>query len=132
MQFYTKNITCRVLSAYVKIVCSDGRFTVQGHLEFFLCDTADMDDPEGVVNQECFNMHPLDRAVDDGNASPIDPDFPGRYYLDPPCRSAETDQTLLPGAFAGDVTTARYQLPSGVTCSRCILQMVYCEFLLSW
>ena len=88
-----------------------------------------MDDPDGVVTQGCFNMHPLDRAEDDGVASPIDPNFPGRYYLDPSCRAAETDQTLLPGAVAGDVATARYQLPPGVTCSRCILQMVYCEYI---
>lgn len=50
-----------------------------------------------------------------------------RYYLDPPCRAAETDQETLPGAYPGDVATARYKLPSGLTCSRCILQMVYCE-----
>ena len=73
-------------------------------------------------------MHSLDRAEDDGVASPIDPNYPGRYYLDPTCRASETDQTLLPGAFPGEVATARYQLPSGVTCSRCILQMVYCEY----
>ena len=100
---------------------------LQGHMEFFLCNTADMDDPDGVVTQGCFNMHPLDRAEDDGLASPIDPNHPGRYYLDPPCRASETDQTIVPGAEPGYVVTARYQLPSDVTCSRCIVQMVYCE-----
>ncbi|CAN0393687.1 unnamed protein product, partial [Ascophyllum nodosum] len=106
----------------VKIVVST---THHGHLEFFLCDTFDLDDPEGVVTQGCFNMHPLDRAEDDGDASPIDPLFPGRYFLDPSCRSGETDQTILPGAFPGNVVTARYQLPSGVTCSHCVVQMAY-------
>ena len=96
-------------------------------MELFLCNTADMDDPDGVVTQGCFNMHPLDRAEDDGVASPIDPNHPGRYYLDPPCREFETDQTIVPGAEPGYIVTARYQLPSGVTCARCIVQMVYCE-----
>ncbi|CAN0403918.1 unnamed protein product [Ascophyllum nodosum] len=106
----------------VKVVVST---THHGYLEFFLCDTSDLDDPEGVVTQGCFNMHPLDRAEDDGDASPIDPNFPGRYFVDPTCRSGETDQTILPGAFPGDVITARYQLPSGVTCSHCVVQMAH-------
>ena len=76
-------------------------------------------------------MHPLDRAKDDGDASPIDPNFPGRYFVDPTCRSGETDQTILPGAFPGDVITARYQLPSGVTCSHCVVQMAHCECVCS-
>ena len=98
-------------------------------MEFFLCNTADMDNPDGVVTQGCFNMHPLDRAEDDGVASPIDPNYPGRYYLDPPCRASETDQTSVPNnSEANYVVTARYQLPSSVTCARCIVQMVYCEF----
>ncbi|CAN0367295.1 unnamed protein product [Ascophyllum nodosum] len=70
-------------------------------------------------------MHPLDRAEDNGDASPIDPHFSGRYFVDPTCRSGETDQTILSGAFPGDVITARYQLPSGVTCSHCVVQMVH-------
>ncbi|CAN0394644.1 unnamed protein product, partial [Ectocarpus sp. 12 AP-2014] len=61
-----------------------------GHCEFFVCNTDDMDDPDGVPTQECFNMHPLTRADDDGDASPIDPNYPGRYYVDPECREGET------------------------------------------
>lgn len=72
-------------------------------------------------------MHPLSRAIDDGDASPIDPAHKGRYYVDPSCVAAESDQTMAPGAFPGDVVTARYQLPHGLTCDRCIVQMVYCE-----
>ncbi|CAN0553264.1 unnamed protein product, partial [Laminaria digitata] len=99
----------------------------QGHLEFFICNADDMTDPDGVVTQGCFNMHPLDRAEDDGSASRIDPNHVGRYFLDPSCRASETDQSMPAGAFSGDVATARYQLPEGLTCTRCILQMVYCE-----
>lgn len=59
---------------------------LQGHIEFFLCCSDDMDDPNGVVTQSCLNKHPLDRAEDDSFNSPVDPAYPGRYYIDPPCR----------------------------------------------
>lgn len=52
---------------------------------------------------------------------------PGRYYVDPVCRADETDQEKVPGATSGHVITGRFNLPSGLTCSRCIVQMVYCE-----
>lgn len=104
----------------------------QGHLEFFICNSEDQSDgPEGVVNQGCFNMYPLTRASDDSDASPIDPDYPGRYYVDPPCREDETDQTKPDGAEPGPINTARYQLPEGLICERCIVQMVYCELYLA-
>eukprot|EP00752_Nemacystus_decipiens_P001877 g1808.t1 len=96
-----------------------------GHLEFHICNSENLSDPDGPVTQGCFNMHPLDRADDDGDASPIDPDHPGRYYVDPPCRAAETDQTKPDGAHEGYVVTGRYKLPEGLTCNRCIVQMVY-------
>eukprot|EP00903_Cladosiphon_okamuranus_P008090 g7800.t1 len=96
-----------------------------GHFEFHICNSEDLSNPDGPVTQGCFNMHPLDRAEDDGDASPIDPDHPGRYYLDPPCRAAETDQTKPEGAEYGYVVTGRYKLPEGLTCKRCIVQMVY-------
>ncbi|CAN0419755.1 unnamed protein product, partial [Scytosiphon promiscuus] len=106
----------------VKVVVSTYHW---GHLEFFICNADDMTDPDGVVTQGCFNMHPLDRASDDDSASRIDPNHVGRYFLDPSCRASETDQSMPPGAFSGDVVTARYQLPDGLTCTRCIVQMVY-------
>ncbi|CAN0016431.1 unnamed protein product, partial [Sphacelaria rigidula] len=97
-----------------------------GHLEFFLCNAEDLPDgPDSPVTQSCFNRYPLDRAEDDGDASPIDPNHPGRYYVDPPCRAAETDQSKPDGTDSGHVVTARYQLPKGLTCERCIIQMVY-------
>ncbi|CAM9659076.1 unnamed protein product, partial [Sphacelaria rigidula] len=97
-----------------------------GHLEFFVCNADDLPGgPDGPVTQSCFNKYPLDRADDDGDASPIDPDHPGRYYVDPPCRAAETDQSKPEGTSTGDVVTARYQLPKGLTCERCTIQMVY-------
>ncbi|CAM9433359.1 unnamed protein product [Choristocarpus tenellus] len=97
-----------------------------GHLEYFICNAKDLDDPDGPVTQECFNKYPLSRSLDDGTASPIDPAHLGRYFLDPPCRASETDQTVRPeGGFSGQVSTMRYVLPAGLTCERCILQMIY-------
>lgn len=104
-------------------------FPQQGHLEYFICNADDLDDPEGVVTQECFNMHPLTRAEGDDVNSPIDPNFSGRYYCDPECREFETDQTHDIRSAGGYVMTMNYQLPKGLTCKRCILQMVYCELL---
>ncbi|CAN0012502.1 unnamed protein product, partial [Hapterophycus canaliculatus] len=96
-----------------------------GHLEFFLCDTSDLADPDGVVTQECLNKYPLTRAEGDGVNSPIDPNFPGRYYADPPCRENETDQEYDWRAGGGYVLTMNYQLPEDLVCDRCVLQMWY-------
>ncbi|CAN0166527.1 unnamed protein product, partial [Hapterophycus canaliculatus] len=96
-----------------------------GHFEFFICDTADLEDPDGVATQECFNKYPLTRAPDDGDASRIDPNFTGRYYTDPPCRMNETEQN-----FSTNVRDAhysikmRYVLPD-IECDHCVLQMFY-------
>ena len=103
-------------------------------MEFFICDTADLDDPDGVVTQECFNKYPLTRADDDGVNSPIDPNHPGRYYVDPECREYETEQYKEEKywrAGGGYVMTMNYQLPADLTCERCVLQMWYCECCLS-
>eukprot|EP00904_Undaria_pinnatifida_P014036 jgi/Undpi1/9763/HiC_scaffold_27.g12219.m1 len=97
-----------------------------GHLEYFICDSKDLEDgTDSAVTQECFNKHPLSRAADDADASPIDPNHPGRYFLDPPCRATETDQTKTDGANAGYVATGRFQLPDGLSCTHCTIQMIY-------
>lgn len=102
----------------------------QGHVEMFLCDANDLDGgPDSAVTQACFNKYPLDRAEEDDGNNPIDPNNRGRFILDPPCRSSETDQTMVDGAFAGDVATASFRLPEGLTCERCIVQMAYCELI---
>ncbi|CAM9851405.1 unnamed protein product, partial [Choristocarpus tenellus] len=97
-----------------------------GHLEYFICDAKDLDDANGPVIQECFNKHPLSRAPQSEAASPLDPAHSGRYFLDPPCRASETDQTREPeDGYWGQVSTMHYLLPAGLTCERCILQMIY-------
>lgn len=51
--------------------------------------------------------------------------------VEPECRVAEVDQTKPDhGAAVGQVLHMRYQLPAAVTCNRCIMQMVYCEYQL--
>ena len=100
----------------------------QGHLEFFICDDKDLDDPQGTPTQECFNKHPLTRADDDGVNSPIDPNYPGRYYTDPPCREKETDQNYDWRAGGGYLMSMNYKLPADLVCDHCVLQMWYCEY----
>lgn len=72
-------------------------------------------------------MHPLTRAAGDDVNSPIDPNYPGRYYVDPECREFETDQTKDIRSAGGYVMTMNYQLPAGLTCTHCTLQMINCE-----
>lgn len=99
-------------------------------MEFFVCCSADLENPDGVVTQSCFNKYPLDRAPDDSFNSPVDPAYPGRYILDPPCRKDETDQTRpeLEGVLNdGSVMHMRYQLPD-ITCEHAVLQMRYRKF----
>ncbi|CBJ29815.1 EsV-1-166 [Ectocarpus siliculosus] len=79
---------------------------------------------------ECLNMHPLTRALDDGDASPIDPDYSGRYYVDPPCRLNDTDQNFNKGNMpSGDgydpySIKMRYLLPD-IECSHCVRRVHY-------
>ncbi|CAM9323844.1 unnamed protein product [Discosporangium mesarthrocarpum] len=126
------NSNFEVLATYVKGSVIEIKTVTStyhwGHLEFFICDANDLDDPDGPVTQSCLNQYPLDRAEDDKESSPIDPAHRGRYFLDPACRASETDQTLIPAeVYGGQVSTMRYKLPNDLTCSRCILQMIYCE-----
>lgn len=74
-------------------------------------------------------MNPLTRVEGDSINSPIDPDFEGRYYVDPPCEGAGGPVVLPDGAQHGQVMSMQYQLPQGLTCEHCVLQMVYCEFV---
>ena len=77
-------------------------------------------------------MHPLTRAEGDGeNNSPIDPNYPGRYYVDPPCREDETEQTYDWRAGGGYQMLMKYQLPDDLVCEHCVLQTWYCEWT-SW
>ncbi|CAM9777643.1 unnamed protein product [Ectocarpus sp. 8 AP-2014] len=104
----------------VKIVVSTHHW---GHIELNLCDASGAEDAE--VTHECLSKYPLDRAPAEMEP-PIDPLHPGRYFLDPPCRSAETDQSFdTGGAEGGDIVTMTFKLPPVLTCDRCVLQMMY-------
>ncbi len=90
-----------------------------------------MDDPDGVVTQECLNTYQLDRASDDGDASPIDPNYTGRYYVDPECRKDELPELQQEKKNMHHTSKhyffrARYVLPD-IECEHCVLQMHYRE-----
>ncbi|CBN74220.1 EsV-1-166 [Ectocarpus siliculosus] len=108
-----------------------------GHIEYFLCDTADMDDADGVVTQDCLNKYPLDRDETDWWNSPIDPNYPGRFFVNPECRgeNEETDQSGRPeltggglGLDKGYINNGRYHLPN-IQCEHCVLQMKYYAYV---
>ncbi|CAM9445833.1 unnamed protein product, partial [Ectocarpus sp. 12 AP-2014] len=121
------NSNCPVLTEYsvgsefqAKVVVSTHHW---GHVELNLCDASGMEDSE--VTHRCLSKYPLDRAPAEMEP-PIDPLHPGRYFLDPPCRSAETDQSFDTGGAEGcDIVTMTYNLPPALTCERCVLQMMY-------
>lgn len=96
-------------------------------MEFFVCDTGDLDNPDGVVTQGCLNKYPLTRAYNRNDGSAIDPNFPGRYYLDPPCRADEVEQDVSENFREGAYNVKmRYTLPN-IQCEHCVLQMHYRE-----
>ena len=93
-----------------------------------MCDTKDLDDPDGVVTQECLNKYPLTRVYNANDASTIDPNYPGRYYTDPPCRKDEVEQNVSDNIPANPYNVKmRYRLPD-IECDHCVLQMHYREF----
>lgn len=94
-----------------------------GFFELFLCDTDELD-ASGVETQACFNAHQLLRSPNDDAPQPIDPNYPGRYYLEPACLYrqfegpvAGDDYSALLNTYGGRVR-ARYILPANVTCER--------------
>lgn len=94
-----------------------------GHIELNLCDASGMENTP--VTHECLSKYPLTRAPAEMEP-PIDPQHPGRYFLDPPCRARETDQSFdTGGAQPGDIVTMTFTLPKTLTCERCVLQMMY-------
>eukprot|EP00121_Abeoforma_whisleri_P000758 Awhi_evm1s671 len=92
----------------------------KGHFEFWLCDQAE-------VTFECLNKYHLVRAEDSTHPlSPIDSEFPERYYLEPSCAGDspnnfddENQANLIPKS---QRITMKYKLPEGVTCDHCVLQ----------
>ncbi len=88
----------------------------------------DLDDPDGVVTQECLNKYPLTREYNADDASVIDPNYPGRYYTDPPCRKDEVEQNVSENIPANPYNVKmRYRLPD-IECDHCVLQMHYREW----
>lgn len=51
--------------------------------------------PDGVGIQDCSNKHPLTRATGDNGKTPIDPLYPGRWFLDTPYRNEKIGHTVI-------------------------------------
>lgn len=99
-----------------------------GFMELYLCNAGKCD---GDISHKCFldgHCIQLKRAenwdCDSGQSKkcgPIDPHFPGRWYL--PCESSGTPTRTGRHRFLmygqGNM---QYQLPSHVTCEHCVLQ----------
>lgn len=99
-----------------------------GFMELYLCDAGKCG---GDISHKCFlegHCTKLERAVnkecDSGQSKkcgPIDPSYPGRWYL--PCRSNGTPTKSGKRRFVMfGPGTMKYQLPSNVTCEHCVLQ----------
>ena len=104
----------------------------RGHFEFSLCDMGTVQGDR--VTQSCLNQHRLQRAPGSAGTSPIDAAYPGRYYLEPSCATADT-AGKYPGTVDGSTPDyverwhasaqkmrADYVLPPGLVCDHCVLQ----------
>jgi len=92
-----------------------------GHMEFFLCDTKDLNDPDNLT-QDCVNKHQLVRDPNFESLTPIDPKYPGRFFLEPKCLH-DQDAPKEDGLQIGQRMTVHYKLPEGLVCDHCILQL---------
>lgn len=97
-----------------------------GYIEVQVCDVARC--PGGDISKECFQRGyctKLRRATVDKcqrkgetECGPIDTNYPERWYL--PCYGhVDGSGTLRRYGEDGEI---RYELPSGLTCERCVLQ----------
>lgn len=95
-----------------------------GFFEYFLCslDCCGEDD----LSERCFKKgccHKLMRVPHkscesgfDRICGPVDPEYPGRWYLPP--RDSKTPESSW---YGGNNKKMRYALPKGVTCEKCVL-----------
>lgn len=82
----------------------------RGHFEFRMCDAAKLSDPK-TVTWACLDENVLKRVSVPGEVSPVDPKYPERYYLEPECSPGYNKNV-----------TMKYQVPSTLTCERCVMQ----------
>lgn len=90
-----------------------------GWFEFYVCDKSDLADPAGRITQACLNKHKLLRSQSDPlNESPIDPEYPGRFYMYPKCH-------MSLNADGQGYMRIKYDLPRDLNCDHCVLQWWY-------
>ena len=91
-----------------------------GHFEFYICDTDDLINNEKKVTQECLYQHRLLRVYDETSISPIDENYPYRYYIEPSeCMEFQTN------GYPGHIVKVKYKLPETLVCEHCVLQWWY-------
>lgn len=98
-----------------------------GFIEFHICDVSKCEG--GDISESCFrdgHCHRLRRAAnpicDSGEiprCGPIDPRYPGRWYL--PCSVLQTSRGNIE-RFGGLEGTIQYLLPKDLYCEHCVLQ----------
>lgn len=124
----------RVVRTYTEGAVIDVRVAISAHhngfFELHLCDPAKC--PGGALSTECFQSSydacvQLRRApnptCDSGTShkcAPIDRNFPGRWYL--PCSRFDPGDSSVEWFGGTEDASMKFQLPSGVTCTRCVLQ----------
>lgn len=92
----------------------------KGHFEFYICNKNDLSSPENGIHQECLYQNRLLRDETYDSISPIDGNFPWRYYVEP---STCMEFQLEP--YPGFKTTVHFKLPSELVCDHCVLQWWY-------
>jgi hypothetical protein len=91
-----------------------------GHFEFYICNKDDLKNPQDGITQECLYKYQLLRDDTVETISPVDQNYPHRYYLEPPeCMEHQT----FP--YPGYKTTVFYKLPHDLFCDHCVLQWWY-------
>jgi len=91
-----------------------------GHFEFYLCNLDDIDSPNNRVTQECLFKYRLERVPIPNEISPIDENYPYRFYIPPiPCMEFQTN------GYPGYKSIMKYKLPDKLECKHCVLQWWY-------
>ena len=87
-----------------------------GHFEFYICDMFE----KNVVTQECLFQNRLNRVHIEGEISPVDENYPYRYYLE-----SRDEMIFQTDGYPGYVAKMKYKLPNDLTCEHCVLQWWY-------
>ncbi len=86
----------------------------KGHIEMWLCPDGDSPLTQTCLNSYSLAVVPVVEA--DGSVTPVDPLHPERWYLPPA-------PTSTSGTYVTSTYTASFQLPPGLVCTHCVIQV---------